>query len=70
MARPIKLLHAEPDVVKQLRRRSRSTTIAARDMERANIILPRRDGVGVAAVAERLKTPSRLVMVCTLPRGW
>jgi transposase len=59
MARPIKRLRAEPDVVKELRRRSRSTTIAARDMERANIILPRRDGVGVAAEDERLKTTSK-----------
>jgi hypothetical protein len=44
MARPIKRLHAEPDVVKELRRRSRSTTIGARDIERANIILLRLDG--------------------------
>jgi hypothetical protein len=63
MARPIKRLHAEPDVVKELRRRSRSTTIAARDMERANIILPRRDGVGVAAEDERPKTTSKRVFL-------
>jgi hypothetical protein len=44
MARPIKRLQAAPDVVKELRRRSRSTTIGARDVERANIILLRRDG--------------------------
>jgi transposase len=61
MARPIKRLHAAPDVVKELRRRSRSTTIGARDMERANIILLRLDGVGVAAAAERLKTTSKRV---------
>lgn len=61
MARPIKRLHAEPDVVKELRRRSRSTTIGARDMERANIVLLRLDGVGVETVAERLKTTSKRV---------
>jgi transposase len=61
MARPIKRLHAEPDVVKELRRRSRSTTIGARDMERANIILLRLDGVGVETIAERLKTTSKRV---------
>jgi hypothetical protein len=42
MARPIKQLHAEPDVAKELRRRARSTAIGARDKERANIILLRR----------------------------
>ena len=61
MTRPSKRLHAAPDVVKELRRRSRSTTIGARDMERANIILLRLDGVGVAAAAERLKTTSKRV---------
>jgi hypothetical protein len=43
MARPIKRLHGEPDVVKELRRRSRSTTIGVRDRERAEIILLRLD---------------------------
>jgi transposase len=61
MARPIKRLHGEPDVVKDLRRRSRSTTIGVRDRERAEIILLRLDGVGVEAVAERLKTTSKRV---------
>ena len=56
MARPIKRLHGELDVVKDLRRRSRSTTIGVRDWEGAEIILLRLDGVGVEAVAERLKT--------------
>lgn len=61
MARPIKRLHGEPDVVKELRRRSRSTTIGVRDRERAEIILLRLDGVGVEAVAERLKTTPKRV---------
>ena len=61
MARPIKRLYAEPNVVKELRRRSRSTTIGARDKERANIILLRLDGVGVEVVAERLKTTPKRV---------
>ena len=61
MARPIKRLHGEPDVVKDLRRRSRSTTIGVRDRERAEIILLRLDGVGVEAVAERLKTTPKRV---------
>ena len=59
MARPIKRLHGEPDVVKDLRRHSRLTTISVRDRERAEIILLRLDGVGVEAVAERLKTRAR-----------
>jgi hypothetical protein len=42
MARPIKRLQAEPKVMAELRRRSRSTTIGVRDRERANIILLRR----------------------------
>ena len=61
MARPIKQLYAEPDVAKELRRRARSTAIGARDKERANIILLRLDGVGVEAVAERLKTTPKRV---------
>ena len=61
MARPIKRLYAEPNVVKELRRRSRSSTIGARDKERANIILLRLDRVGVEVVAERLKTTPKRV---------
>jgi transposase len=61
MARPIKRLHGEPDVVKDLRRRSRSTTIGVRDRDRAEIILLRLDGVGVETVAERLKTTPKRV---------
>ena len=63
MARPIKRLQAEADVVKELRRRSRSTTIGVRDRERAKIILQRLDGVGVEAVAAQLNTtPKRVSM--------
>src|SRR5271169_278060 len=61
MARPIKRLRGELDVVKELRRRSRSTTIGVRDRDRAEIILLRFDGVGVEAVAERLKTTPKRV---------
>jgi hypothetical protein len=53
MARPIKRLHGELDVVKELRRRSRSTTIGVRDRERAEIILLRLDGVGVCSSSIR-----------------
>src|SRR5215472_15471191 len=56
MARPIKRLPAKPNVMTELRRRSRSTTIGVRDRERANIILLRIQGLGVEAVAERLST--------------
>ena len=69
MARPIKRLHGEPDVVKELRRRSRSTTIGVRDRERAEIILLRLDGVGVEAVAERLKTTPKRVSPQVIPAG-
>ena len=63
MARPIKRVQAEPDVVNELRRRLRSTTIGVRDRERAEIILRRLEGVAVAAVAEQLKTtPKRVSM--------
>lgn len=63
MARPIKRLQAEPNVVAELRRRSRSTTIGVRDRERADIILLRIQGLGVEAVAERLSTtPKRVSM--------
>ena len=56
MARPIKRLEAEPSVVAELRRRSRSLTIGVRDRERANIMRLRVEGLGVEAVAERSAT--------------
>jgi transposase len=61
MARPIKRLHAEVDVVKELRRRVRSTTIGVRDRQRADIVLLRLDGLSVNAVAERLGTTPKRV---------
>ena len=52
-----------PDVMKELRRRTRANTIGVRDCERAKIILQRLDGVGVEAVAAQLKTtPKRVSM--------
>ncbi len=63
MARPIKRLQAEPEVLTELRRRSRSTTFGLRDRERAEIILLRLDGLSVEAIAERLNTtPKRVSM--------
>jgi transposase len=63
MARPIKRLRADPDALKELRCRSRSTTIGVRDRERAEIILRRLDGAGVEVVAEQLNTtPKRVSM--------
>ena len=63
MARPIKRVQAAPDVVNELRGRSRSTTIGVRDRERAEIILRRLEGVAVAAVAKQLNTtPKRVSM--------
>lgn len=61
MARPVKVLQASPEVLQELRRRSRSTTIGMRDRERAAIILSRLDGVGVAAAAARLQTTAKRV---------
>jgi|GEM_PF-4763481 len=48
MARPIKRLKAEPEVVEELRRRSRARTSMVRDRRRAEIILLRLEGVRVA----------------------
>ena len=61
MGRPIKPLQADPNVVAELRRRSRSATIGVRDRERADIILLRIEGFGVEAAAERLSTTSKRV---------
>jgi transposase len=63
MARPIKRVRADPDVVKELQRRSRSATIGVRDRERANIVLLRLGGVGVEDVAKQLKTTPKRVSV-------
>jgi transposase len=61
MAPPIKQLQADPVVVKELQRRSRSATIAVRDRGRADIILLRLDGLGVEVVARRLNTTPKRV---------
>jgi transposase len=61
MARPIKLIEAEPDVVKELRRRSRATTSTVRERERADIVLCRLEGLAVSIVAERLGTTAKRV---------
>ena len=50
MARPIKRLQAEPAVVENLRRRSRARTSMVRERERAEIILLRLEGLGVAEI--------------------
>lgn len=61
MARPIKLIEAESDVVRELRRRSRATTSTVRERERADIVLGRLDGFAVSSVAERLGTTPKRV---------
>ena len=61
MARPIKQLRADSDVVKELRRRSRAATAPVRDRERAEIVLLRLDGRSVEAVAEQLGTTAKRV---------
>ena len=61
MTRPIKLLRAEPSVVAELRRRLRARTSMVRERERAEIILLRLEGVGVAEIAMRLKTTAKRV---------
>lgn len=61
MARPIKRIQAEAEVVAELRRRARARTSLVRERERAEIILLRLDGVGVAETAVRLKTTAKRV---------
>src|SRR5262249_22367264 len=65
MARPIKRMRAEAEVVKELRPRSRSTTIGVRDRQRAEISLRRLEGVGVKAVAAQLNTTPKRVSMCS-----
>jgi transposase len=63
MARPIKRIAAEADVVKKLRRRAWASTSTVREQERAEIVLARIDGLSVTAAAERLgTTPKRVSM--------
>lgn len=61
MARPIKRIAAEVDVVKELRRRSRATTSTVRERERADIVLARLDGLSVTAAAGKLGTTPKRV---------
>ena len=61
MARPIKRLETEAAVAEELRRRLRSRTWLVRERERAEIILLRLEGFGVAEIAARLKTTAKRV---------
>ncbi|MFO1083553.1 MAG: IS630 family transposase [Reyranellaceae bacterium] len=61
MARPIKRLEAEGEVVQELRRRARARTSTVRERERAEIVLLRLDGLSVNKVAEQLKTTAKRV---------
>ena len=61
MARPIKQLQADAEVLGELRRRSRATAAPSRDRERADIILLRLAGRSVEAVAEQLRTTANRV---------
>ena len=63
MASQARRLQAAPGVAQELRRRSRSTTISARDRERATIILLRLEGIGVDETARRLNTTPKRVSV-------
>jgi transposase len=65
MARPIKRIAAEADVVKELRRRSRASTSTVRERERAEIVLARLDGLSVTAAAEKLGTTPKRVSTWT-----
>lgn len=61
MARPIKLIEAEPDIVKEQRRRSRATISAVRERERADNVLGRLEGLalGLATTPKRVSTWSK-----------
>ena len=61
MARPIKRLHADAQVVRELQRRARAATSTVREQERASIILLRMKGVSVETVAEELGTTAKRV---------
>jgi transposase len=56
MARPIKVVEASADVRAELERRAKAATSAHRDRFRADIILLRLGGLGIEAVAERMRT--------------
>jgi transposase len=61
VATQIRHLQATPEVVRELRRRSRSSTIGTRDRERATIILLRLEEIVVEQVAARLGTTAKRV---------
>jgi transposase len=61
MSRPIKRLHAEPEVVEELRRRSRARTSTVRERERADIVLLRLEGISVTEAASRTGTTAKRV---------
>ena len=63
MARPIKRLQAEPEIVAELRRRSRATTSTVREKERAAMVLLRLEGVGVEVAAAQLGTTAKRVSI-------
>src|SRR6185437_5652267 len=63
MVSQVRHLQAALEVAQELRRRSRSTTISARDRERATMILLRLEGIGVDATASGLNTTPKRVSV-------
>ena len=56
MARPVKVVEASEGVRAELERRAKAQTSVHRDRFRANIILLRLDGLGIAEVADRMGT--------------
>ena len=65
MARPIKRIEAEPEIVKELRRRERAATSTVRAKERASMVLLRLEGMSVTAAAARLGTTPKRVSTWT-----
>ena len=65
MARRIKRIEAEPESVKELRRRERAATSTVRAKERASMVLLRLDGMSVTAAAARLGTTPKRVSTWT-----
>ena len=63
MAPPIKRLHADDEVVRELERRARAATSTVREQERASIVLLRLKGMSVAATAEELGTTAKRVSI-------
>jgi len=65
MARPIKRIEAEPEMVAELRRRVRAATSTVRAKERAAMVLLRLEGVSVMEAAARLGTTAKRVSMWT-----